>query len=527
MLAQSHAGVICTPHPEATAAGMRMLDAGGTAIDAMLAASAVLAAVYPHMTGLGGDALWMIHDRRVRTIVGIGQAGQRLPDGGGIGLRGPSAVATTAGALASWQVAQDISRREWGSRMGWQDVLDEAAQLAREGVVVSESQLFWQAQRGAMIETLPDLKALCQVDGRWLQAGDRLRQSRLATTLEHLARHGVQDFYQGELATAFAEAFTRLGCGLQRQDLAATRAEEQSPLSIRYRQGTLYNVAPPCQGLYTLQAMAALQHKAVAAAGNGSARYYHFLVEAIKQALLRRNAELCDPVGAGWDYAASLSEGCARDYAALIDDQQAAPWSEPGRPADTIWMAATDAEGRSACLIQSLFHDFGSGCVLSDTGVLWQNRAAGFNPDPDHPNAWAPGKRPAHTLNPSAYLADNGRRLFFGTQGGDGQPQTQMVLATQLVDFAQPIDKALRTPRFLLGRSFFDSTDNLKLEADIDPAVSARLAAMGHEVETIPVLSPYTGQAGAIAIETDGRRFAMHDPRGQGNALGQSGRSGG
>ena len=130
MLAESRAGVICTPHSEASAAGMRVLDAGGTAIDAMLAASAMLSAVYPHMTGLGGDALWMIHDRRVRTIVGIGQAGPVLPDGGVIGLRGPSAVATTAGALASWQTAHNISRGEWGSRMGWQDLLGEAAQVA-------------------------------------------------------------------------------------------------------------------------------------------------------------------------------------------------------------------------------------------------------------------------------------------------------------------------------------------------------------------------------------------------------------
>jgi len=184
-------------------------------------------------------------------------------------------------------------------------------------------------------------------------------------------------------------------------------------------------------------------------------------------------------------------------------------------------MAATDAEGRTACLIQSLFHDFGSGCILGDTGVLWQNRAAGFSANPEHPNAWAPGKRPAHTLNPSCYLADDGRRLFFGTQGGDGQPQTQMVLATQLVDFERPIEQALRTPRFLLGRSFFDSTDNLKLEADIEPEVIETLKTMGHEIEIIPALSPFTGQAGAIAIETDGRRFAMHDPRGQGNSLGQ------
>ena len=288
--------------------------------------------------------------------------------------------------------------------------------LARDGVEVSASQLFWQQQRHDLIESLPDLKALCQQQGRWLQTGDRLRQPALADTLEQLARHGVQDFYQGELGVAFAESFARLGCGLSRDDLLATRAELVEPISIRYRGGTLFNVAPPCQGLYTLQAMAALQNKALRACGDGSARYYHYLVEAIKQGLLRRNAELCDPAYADWDFRSSLSEGCGRDYAAIIDDHKAAAWNEPGRPADTVWMAATDAEGRTACLIQSLFHDFGSGCVLGDTGVLWQNRAAGFNADPTHPNAWAPGKRPAHTLNPSGYLADDGRQLFFGTQ---------------------------------------------------------------------------------------------------------------
>ncbi|MGE8498812.1 MAG: gamma-glutamyltransferase family protein [Pseudomonas sp.] len=523
MMAESRRGVICTPHPDATAAGMRILDAGGTAIDAMLAASAMLATVYPHMTGLGGDALWLLHDRQVRTIVGIGQAGQRLPEGGAITLRGPGAVATTAGAMASWQAARTISTQEWGSRLTWGDLLNEAAETAQAGVEVSDSQLFWQGQRQALIETLPDLHALCKVDGRWLQAGDTLRQPALADTLRQLARHGMTDFYQGELAHAFAEAFQRLGCGLTLADLAATRAPETAPLSIRYRQGQLFNVAPPCQGLYTLQAMGALAHTSIAELGNGSAAYYHHLVEAIKQGLLRRNAELHDSQTSTWDYAASLLEASTAGYAAQIDPKRAAPWAEPGRPADTIWMAATDAEGRTACLIQSLFHDFGSGCILGDTGVLWQNRAAGFNADASHPNAWAPGKRPAHTLNPSCYLADDGRRLFFGTQGGDGQPQTQMVLATQLIDFAEPLDRALRMPRFLLGRSFFDSTDNLKLEADVDGAVREHLAAMGHDVEVIPRLSPFTGQAGVIAIETDGRRFAMHDPRGQGTSLGQRG----
>ncbi|KAE9650547.1 gamma-glutamyltransferase family protein [Pseudomonas sp. PB106] len=521
MIATSSRAVICTPHAEASAAGLRILEAGGTAIDAMLAASAILAAVFPHMTGLGGDALWMIHDKQVRTIVGIGQAGQRLPEGGAITVRGPASVASTAGALASWQTAANISRHEWGSRLGWSDLLTDAANVADAGIEVSRSQLFWQTLRRPLIEQLPDLHRLCKRDGQWLREGDNLRQPELANTLRHLARHGVEDFYQGELAEAFGAAFDRLGCGLTAADLAATRAPEVAPISVRYREGRLYNVAPPSQGLYTLQAMAALQHKPLADVGNGSALYYHYLVEAIKQGLLRRNAQLCDPLSQTWDFAASLEDVQIQACADAIDDQRAAPWNEPGRPADTVWMAATDAQGRTACLIQSLFHDFGSGCMLGDTGVLWQNRAAGFNANPAHVNGWAPGKRPAHTLNPSCYLADDGRRWFFGTQGGDGQPQTQMVLATQLIDFQQPIDQALLTPRFLLGRSFFDSTDNLKLEGDMSATTIEGLGMLGHAVEIIPVRSPMTGHAGIIAIDAGGQRSAMHDPRGEGTGLGQ------
>ncbi|WP_407311634.1 gamma-glutamyltransferase family protein [Pseudomonas sp. nanlin1] len=520
MYATSRHAVITTPHAAASAAGLRILDAGGTAIDAMLAASATLAAVFPHMTGLGGDALWLLHDREVRTIVGIGQAGQRLPDGGQIGLRGPTAVATTAGALASWQTAANISRQQWGSRLGWADVLEDAAFMAETGVAVSESQVFWQTLRQPLIEQLPDLQRLCKAQGRWLTTGDTLRQPQLGNTLRHLMRHGVEDFYHGELAEAFGAAFNALGCGLSGADLRATRAAEVAPLSIRYRQGRLFNVAPPSQGLYTLQALATLQHRELSEVANGSALYYHCLVEAIKQGLLRRNDELRDPAARPWDFAASLHPDVTCAYAAAIDEQRAAPWAEAGRPADTVWLAATDRQGRSACLIQSLFHDFGSGCILGDTGVLWQNRAAGFSSDPQHVNAWAPGKRPAHTLNPSCYLADDGQRWFFGTQGGDGQPQTQMVLATQLIDYRQPIDRALETPRFLLGRSFFDSTDNLKLEADIDPASAAGLANLGHVVELIPARSPMTGHAGVIHIDAHGLRSAQHDPRGEGLGLG-------
>ncbi|KMQ73288.1 gamma-glutamyltransferase family protein [Marinobacter subterrani] len=523
MKAESIAGVICTPDARATEAGMDILRAGGTAIDAAMAAGAVLSVVYPHMTGFGGDALWLLGDgRRVDTLMGLGQAGHRLPDAGAIAMRGPASAATTAGALRGWSMAHDWSTHRWGSSLTWPDLLAPAIAFARDGYGVSANQAFWQQQRRDLIRDLPDLTALCcNAQGELLAEGTRVTRPQLTTTLEHLARVGMVDFYEGELATALAEGFHRLGNGLTRDDLTRTQAWHSEPLSIRYRNGTLYNFPPPSQGLYTLSALHALSFVDLAALGNGSADYFHYLVEAIKAQLKQRNRQLCDPAGGTLDTRRLLSHArAAADYAA-IDPDIALPWHEQGRPADTVWLAATDNQGRTACLMQSLFHDFGSGCMVGDTGILWLNRAAGFNEDFAHANGWAPGRRPAHTLNPSAWLGDDGRQFYFGTQGGDGQPQTQMVLATQLVDFHQPIDRALQAPRFLQGRSFFGSSENLKLEKNIGPAVGESLAHRGHDIEWIPELSPFTGLAGAIAVYPGGRREAMHDPRGEGTALGQ------
>ncbi|SET32287.1 gamma-glutamyltranspeptidase / glutathione hydrolase [Marinobacter segnicrescens] len=523
MKAESLTGVITTPDPRATTAGQAVLQAGGTAIDAAMAAGAVLSVVCPHMSGIGGDALWLLSNgMKVDMLMGLGQAGRRLPESGAITMRGPASTATTAGALRAWSLAHDWSRHRWGSTMTWPDLLEEAISLARDGYEVAGNQAFWQQQRRGLIDDLPDLSALCcDTTGELLTAGTPVTRPELATTLMHLARAGMEDFYEGELATALAEGFCKLGNGLTRDDLVTTKAWHSEPLSIRYRQGTLYNFPPPSQGLYTLSALNALNFVHMGALENGGADYFHYLVEAVKAQLRRRNRDLCDPAGGTLDIRRLLSRSrAAVDYAA-IDPEIAVPWQEQGRPADTVWLAATDSQGRTACLMQSLFHDFGSGCMIGDTGILWLNRAAGFNPDPSHANGWAPGKRPAHTLNPSAYLADDGRQFYFGTQGGDGQPQTQLVLAAQLVDYRQPVDRALSAPRFLQGRSFFGSSENLKLERTIAPAVAASLTARGHDIEWIPELSPFTGLAGAIAIYPDGRREAMHDPRGEGIALGQ------
>ena len=524
MKAISNAGVICTPHALATEAGLQILNDGGTAIDAALAASATLCVAYPHMTGLGGDALWLLSDGlKVDTIMGLGQAGRTLPEGGEITLRGPASAATTAGALRSWSMAHSWSHEQWGSKMGWSDLLAPAIAQAKQGTPVSGSQVFWQYQRRELIASMPDLTAMfCDQQGRLLSEGSRLYQPELAETLQQLARAGIDDFYDGEIGEALASGFKTLGNGLTGDDLRRTNAWPSQPLSIRYRQGTLFNFPPPTQGLYTLRAINALNGVNLSRLENGGADYYHYLTESIKAQLAERNRHLCDPAGGSFRTPDILSSARAAADFAAIDPEIAVPWQEEGKPADTVWLAATDRHGRTACLMQSLFHDFGSGCTVGDTGVLWLNRAAGFSPDPSHANAWAPGKRPAHTLNPSCYLADDGQQWYFGTQGGDGQPQTQMVLATQLVDYQSSIEDALSTPRFLQGRSFFGSSESLKLEQGVSHRVASELTRRGHTIEWFPELSPFTGQAGIIAIAPDGRREAMHDPRGDGSALGQS-----
>jgi len=513
MKCQSTKGVITTPHPLSTKVGLRILAEGGTAIDAMIAASATLAAVFPHMTGIGGDAVWVLYDKKVSSIMGIGQAGQRAPLRP-ITERGPDAVATTAGAIASWQAAIDISTHQWGSDLSLQRLLKDAISYAEQGTQVSASQAFWIKQRQALLTNLPDLNPIVRrADGQPLQVGDTFKQQQLARTLKLLSKNGLMDFYQGEVAEALHAGFTALNGNLSLDDLRKTRARNAEMVKVRYRAGDYYNFPAPSQGIYTAKALTTLNQWDLGEHGMGSAQSYHLMVEAIKQSFTARNIALCDP-----DFSPLNSLEIA-STASLLDATRASPWGEQGQPADTVWLAATDSDGRTACLMQSLFHDFGSGCMIGDTGVLWHNRAAGFNSNSQHPNAWGISKRPAHTLNPSCYIADNGHRFFFGSQGGDGQPQTQLVLATQLIDFNQDVETALNAPRFLLGRSFFDSTDNLKLEQSLPEAIRTALTELGHITEVIPSLSPYTGQAGIITITPNGMATAMHDPRGEGTAL--------
>jgi len=207
--------------------------------------------------------------------------------------------------------------------------------------------------------------------------------------------------------------------------------------------------------------------------------------------------------------------------AAKIDPKRAAPWPAPPEKGDTVWMGAADAKGLVVSYIQSLYWEFGSGCVLPATGVLMQNRGASFSLRPGAVNPLEPGRRPFHTLNPALAVLRDNRVIAYGTMGGDGQPQSQAALFTRHVLFDEPLDRALDAPRWLLGRTWGSAHTNLRMEARFDDEVVDRLMSAGHDVEVLAErYSDTMGHAGAVVLHPDGTLEGAHDPRADGGAAG-------
>ncbi len=513
-VAQSRDGMVTTPHWLASKAGAKVLARGGNAIEALVAAGAALSVTYPHFCGLGGDAVWMVCDRdgNARTFLGIGQAAVNARADGPIPPRGPASTLTTACLVDSWETVLDHSAAAWGGCERLPALLDDAIALAEDGFAVSPSQTFWHDFRADESWTWPGFRDLFQRDGTQ-------RQPALARTLRAIATHGARQFYEGELAARIARGLAATGSPLTSADLAATRTRIVEPVRLAYGNTVLLAPPPPTQGVTTLGIMAVLAQLAPKDKASDSAAYYHALVEAVKQAFVDRHL-IADPEFGVDASSILLDPDRLAKKAAAIDPGRAADWPIPYRQGDTALLAAVDADGRAACVLQSIYFDWGSGVVAGDTGILWQNRGAAFSTEPASANCIQPGKRPFYTLNPGLALRGGRPHLVYGTQGADGQPQTLALLLSLLIDHGLDPLTALSRPRFLLGRTFSDSRDNLKLEENVGVDILATLGSMGHEVATIAPLSPLGGQAGIIRIEEDGRMEAAHDPRSDGGAIG-------
>ena len=520
-------GIVCAPHAAAAEDGRQILAEGGNAIEAMIAMAASIAAVYPHMNHIGGDGFWLIRERagRVRALMGAGRAGAKATprlyrDAGHdeIPARGPLAALTVPGAVAAWMLALEAAKAR-GGRLPLDVLLAPAIKHAREGYTVTRSQARLTQEKLPEMDKAAGFREAFLIDGKAPEVGARIKQTALAATLEHLASAGLDDFYRGDVGREIAADLERIGSPVTRADLENFRAEVAEPLSGAIQAGTLYNAPPPTQGLASLIILALFERLRVAQAEGFE--HVHGIVEATKRAFRVRDRVITDPDKIAGDLNQYLAPGFLDAEAGKIDRKKAARWPAPKGEGDTIWMGAADASGLVVSYIQSLYWEFGSGCVLPATGVLMQNRGASFSLDPKALNALAPGRRPFHTLNPALAELKDGRVIAYGTMGGDGQPQSQAAVFTRHVLYRQPLDQALDAPRWLLGRTWGSTHTNLRMESRFDGNLIDRMMSAGHDVAVLgEAYSDTMGHAGAVVLHPDCTLEGGHDPRADGGAAG-------
>lgn len=488
------------PHQMASDVGNALLEAGASAAEAAVAMGACLSVVMPHFCGIGGDAIWLLSDEEghVTALNGIGQAFAFTDGVTNVALRGQGSILTTAGAVRTWQAA--LALQAPCCAVG--ALLEPAIRAANDGFAVGSSQAFWTQMRLADMRSWTGFSAYAG-----LAQGDQLVQSSLAKTLATLAADGLESFYTGSVAERITADLNDLGVGATMEDLASARAQAAEPLRMPYRDVVLHAPPPPTQGATTLEIMGILDRLGPAPMC-GTAADYHLMVEAVKAAFLDRPG--IDDAETARSHAEALLDPAHLDSrAASVDAAAARPWPHVYQTADTVYFAARDRQGRCVSALQSTYYDWGSGCCLPRTGIIWHNRGASFGLA-EGPNKLIPGRRPFHTLNPGIATRGGKPYLLYGTQGADGQPQTCCVLLRHLVDHGLTPEEALSAPRFLLGKTFSDSRDSLKLEP---MGAEDEMRVLGHDVSPIPALSPLAGLAGVVRIEGNIVTGAC-DPRG-------------
>jgi len=533
-------GMIATSQPLASAAGLRVLQNGGNAIDAAITAAAVLAVVEPTMNGIGGDLFAIIYDSKSKTLHGLNGSGRsgyaatpeafaarkltRIPTAGVFSVTVPGVVDGWATLLASYGTIP-LSR-----------ALVPAIDYARNGYPVSEiisrqwlhSSPKLAADRAAASTFLPGDHAP--------SPGEIFSNPRLGSTLEQIATGGRDGFYKGPIAAAIVADLKKRDGLLDARDFADHQSDWVEPISTNYRGYDVYELAPNTQGFVTLEMLNILEGYDLKALGPNSTDYLHLLVEAKRIAFADRAAYLADPAFVPPVVVRTL---ISKEYAAVrrkeIDPARAAPEYHPGaidghnRAAaaeidgtltgrdlgDTIYLTCADGHGNVISLIQSLFSEFGSGIVAGDTGIVLHNRGGLFNLTPGHPNRIGPHKRPLHTLVPAFVMKDAKPWLSFGVMGGDHQTQGQVQVLVNLIDFGMNVQEAGETARANHGAS--QGRTGVQLEHAIGAAVRKALAQRGHVILSG---GEFGGFQGILIDPNTGVLMGGSDPRKDGLAIG-------
>ena len=515
-------GLVATSQPLAAQAGLAVLQSGGNAIDAAIAAVATLCVVEPCSTGIGGDAFALIWSAAEGRLVGLNASGPApagltadLVRGRGhttFPTRGGLPV-TVPGALRGWQLALE----RFGTR-GLDSLLAQPIDYATNGYPVSPGIAAAWERSTELLARLPDSRRVWLPGGRAPRAAELFRNPEFAATLRTLADHGPDAFYTGPIAARVAAAVRADGGVMTADDLAAYRAEWVEPIAVEYANGyTFHEIPPNGQGLAALLALNITRGFDLGSLAYGSADYTHILIESMKLAFVDAHATVGDPRRVDVPVAGLLSGRYARERRALIAKDRAL-FPEPGTPprdGDTVYLTVADGAGNMVSWIQSLYMGFGSGITAGDTGVQLQNRGANFSLTPGHPNEVAPGRRPYHTIIPGFITRDGRPWASYGVMGGFMQPQGHLQVGVNLVDFGMNPQAALDAPRFnwLQGRE-------VALEPGFDAPMREELARRGHALLPAGAAVHYGGGQVILRDPESGVLVGGSEPRNDGAAVG-------
>jgi gamma-glutamyltranspeptidase / glutathione hydrolase len=520
-------GIVAASQPLAARAGVQVLERGGNAVDAAIAANAVMGLVEPQSNGIGGDLFAIVYDARTGRLHGLNAHGwapraltPALLESLGITempFNGIHSV-TVPGTVAGW----DVLRERLGT-LPMRDLLAAAIFYAEEGFPVTDVIAAHWAALTAKLASEPSAAGTYLPHGQTPRAGEMFRNPDLARSLRLVAERGRAGFYEGPIAAAILEISRQRGGTMAASDLTEFEPEWVEPISTTYRGWTVYELPPSTQGIAALIMLNLMETFPLGEYGFHSAQALHVMIEAKKLAYADMLRYVGDPRLAPVPVAALVDKGLARQRAALIDPGRAAHHVEPSVldrvttsvGGDTIYLSAIDRDGTIVSLIQSVFEGFGTAIVPRGTGFSLHNRGALFTLAAGHPNLLAPRKRPLHTIIP-AFMEKDQTRIGFGIMGAFNQAQAHAQFVANVVDYGLDIQQALEAGRFT--KPTFDGAD-VNVEALVPQAVRDELVELGHEVTTIPPRTGTFGHGQAVMSDGSGVHYGASEPRHDGAAI--------
>jgi gamma-glutamyltranspeptidase / glutathione hydrolase len=520
----SQQGIVATSQVLASQAGAEILAKGGSAVDAAIAANAVLGVTEPMMTGLGGDLFVMYWEAKTGKLVGLNSSGaapkalspaflaekgiKRMP---GEGIHS----VTVPGAVRGW-----YQMHQRYGKLPWKDLFQPAIAFAEQGFPVYEGvREIWASQnivRG--LKANDESARVFLPGGKPPEVGQLFRNPDMARAFRLIAEQGPDAFYKGEIAAAILKTSQHLGGTMTAEDLAAFSPEWVEPISIDYRGWRVYELPPNGQGVAALEMLKIMSTRPPAAAGPYSPAEWHERIEAMKLAYSDVHRYVADPRTYQAPIAGLLSDEYAKKRAALINPERANCKVEAGEPvgSNTTYLTVVDRDGNIASWIQSVFGYFGSRVTVEGMGFELQNRGAGFNLDPNHPNVLAGGKRPFHTIIP-AFMEKGDQHIGFGIMGGAVQPLAHAQFVSNYVDFGMNLQEAMEAPRFAKNNA--DGCE-VSIEFRVPASTLQQLSERGHIIRIEREYVEAMGRGQAILHDSKTQtNYAASDPRADGAAI--------